>query len=224
MPKPLPRLRRDAVAAALSAALAAWAALAALTGCTPATQSLVEITPLRHLLGHPPEPTFNPRYRYLRLTVNGRPFYMALGFIEGRPGARTDVWYSSVSEVLRLRDGLVVGSAGLPVNWVDVRYSAWPSWTHAAQTLTRSVDVQPGYRFGLRQRLELRPVPSPGARELVGVDPRSVRWFALRDQATQRIDYYAVRATPGRRPDVIYGEQCLDARLCLTWQHWPAHR
>ena len=166
----------------------------------------------------------NPRYRYLRLTVNGRPVMMILGFVEGPSAAPTEVWYSSASEVLRLRDAMVVGSAALPVNWLDVHYSAWPRWNDSAQSFTRSVDVQPGYRFGLNQHLELRPVASPGSRELLGVDPRSVHWYALRDTATHHTDYYAVRQRPGARPDVIYGEQCLDARLCLTWQHWPAQR
>jgi hypothetical protein len=208
-------------------ALALLGAALGIAGCTPASRALLDVTPGLDALhaGARPAAPLNPRYRYLRLTVNGRPVMMILGFVEGPAADPTEVWYSSASEVLRLRDAMVVGSAALPVNWLDVRYSAWPRWADdSVQTFTRRVDVQPGYRFGLQQRLDLRPVPSPGGRELVGVDPRTLHWYALRDAATRHTDYYAVRRRAGRPPDVIYGEQCLAAKLCLTWQHWPVTR
>jgi hypothetical protein len=198
-----------------------------MAGCTPASRALLDVTPglnTLHLRAGQPAATLNPRYRYLRLTVNGRPVMMILGFVDGPVGSPTEVWYSAASEVLRLRDAMVVGSAALPVNWLDVRYSAWPRWNESVQHFTRRVDVQPGYRFGLQQRLELRRVASPGARKLVGVDPRTLHWYALRDAATGHTDYYAAREQAGRPPEVIYGEQCLAAKLCLSWQHWPATR
>ena len=43
--------------------------------------------------GQPAAP-LNPRYRYLRLTVNGRPVMMILGFVEGPAEQPTEVWYS----------------------------------------------------------------------------------------------------------------------------------
>ena len=187
----------------------------------------------------------NPHYRYLRVTVNGRPALMILGFVDGPPGHTTEVWYSAAHEALRLRDGLVQGTAGLPVNWVDVAYSAWPDWAalaaastvHApssspstapiAMTLKRRRDVLPGYRFGLSDTLALTPIAPPAHTQLTGLDPASLHWFALRNThaPSHAVGRYAVRtrrqSNGSTQAQVVYGEQCLSAQLCLTWQSWP---
>ena len=171
----------------------------------------------------------NPRYRYLRVTVNGRALPMVLGFVDpassanaSQPGAGpTYVWYSAAHEVLRLRDGMVAGTAGLPVNWLDVRYSAWPAWDTQAQTIVRTRDVEPGYRFGLRDTLRITPIAPSHSSYLRGLDADTLRWFRVSNLRTGRRMLYAVRGN--RHPQVVYGEQCLAAGLCLSWQDWPPH-
>ena len=179
-------------------------------------QSLHDVT---HMGDLSMQARFDPRYRYLRVTVNGRAVPMVLGFVDGPPSAPTDVWYSALHEVLRLRDGMLVGTAGMPVNWLDVSYSAWPTWSQTAQVIRRSHDLQPGYRFGLRDTLRIEAISPPGSSQLTGVAPASLRWFKATDSTDHRQMLYAVRGTT--HPHVVYGEQCLDAKLCLTWQDWP---
>ena len=183
--------------------------------CTAAMQSLHDVTHMGDLAmqGH-----FDPHDRYMRVTVDGRPIPMVLGFIDGPASAPTDVWYTGMHEVLRLRDGMITGTAGMPVNWVDVHYSAWPTWSQTPQTITRTRDLQPGYRFGLHDTLRIAPIPTPSSSRLIGIAPESLRWFSVTDLTHHRQMLYAVRGTT--HPHVVYGEQCLDAKLCLTWQDW----
>lgn len=200
-----------------------WLALLAcgalLAGCATDLRSLDDLAHLDRIDMRGP---FNPRYRYLRVTANGRAVPMVLGFIDppARPGgAPTDVWYSAAHEVLRLRDGMVVGSAGLPVNWVDVRYTGWPAWGERPQTIERVRDVEPGYRFGLHDTLRIVAIAPSHSSELRGVAPDSLRWFEVTNLRNHHRMLYAVRGK--LHPRVVYGEQCLDPSLCLTWQDWP---
>ncbi len=224
--------------------------MTALGGCAASVQSVLDVSRLESSQALPSVAgtgagQLNPHYRYLRVTVNGRPALMILGFVDGPPGHTTEVWYSAAHEVLRLRDGLVLGTAGLPVNWVDVAYSAWPDWaalaatsaSHppsslqasaaAGMTLKRERDVLPGYRFGLSDTLALTPIAPPAHTQLMGIDPASLHWFALRNMhaSSHAVGFYAVRtlrqSNGSTQAQVVYGEQCLSAQLCLTWQSWP---
>lgn len=204
--------------------LAALGACILLCSCAPEVQSLADVA---HLHSEGMQTQLPARYRYLRITANGRALPMVLGFVDpatGNSPLPTYVWYSSAHEVLRLRDGMVAGTAGLPVNWLDVHYAAWPDWGDRPQTIVRTRDVQPGYRFGLRDTLHIVPIEPPRDSRLEGLAPRSLRWFHVTNARNGRSMLYAVRGR--RHPQVVYGEQCLAASLCLTWQDWPpnAHR
>ena len=92
----------------------------------------------------------------------------------------------------------------------------------------------PGYRFGVQDALVLRRIAAPDKSEIQGLDPGTLAWFeeqsdagsALRgsgaalDQALP-LARYAVDLRDGKET-VVYGEQCLAAELCFSWQRWPA--
>jgi hypothetical protein len=97
----------------------------------------------------------------------------------------------------------------------------------------------PGYRFGVKDALSLRVVPEPKRSALQGLDPQRLTWFEERVESAPvaRLSgifvsgVVADAALPPARYAVdfrdgqeiaVYGEQCLAAELCFTWQRWPA--
>jgi len=184
----------------------------------------------------------NPNFRYLRVTVDGRLALLALGYIEPASPAPIEVWYSAEREVLRFQSGRLVGATGLPAEWRNVKVPDLPAWSVLARHgeplhWVRGRDVMPGYRYGITDNLTLRPIQAPARSALEGFDARQLTWFEETSQnemntpashsgavdKVMRLPHarYAVDLRGGKE-EVVYGEQCLSADLCFTWQRWPA--
>src|SRR5208282_1536401 len=80
-----------------------------LTGCaaSPGSQALVDAY---HLIrgdsaSHESSSRLDPRFNYLRVQVDRREVFLALGYVDSTPEGPVEVWYSGTGEVLRLRDG-----------------------------------------------------------------------------------------------------------------------
>jgi hypothetical protein len=187
----------------------------------------------------------NASFSYLRVTIGGRVAFLALGYVDDHPEGPIEVWYSALREVVRLQNGRVVGVTGFTTEWRNVSISDAPSWSTVATARepvqwTRVRDVMPGYRFGVRDQLELRTIVPPNRSELRGVDPPSLTWFEEQTKS-DRAQYlssllavsggdsplpparYAVDLQSGKE-EVIYGEQCIAPDVCFTWQHWSAEQ
>lgn len=186
----------------------------------------------------------NPDFRYLRVTIAGRAVFLALGNEDIDPRGPVEVWYSAEREVLRLQNGRLIGAVGLTAEWRNVVLPVLPPWSALARRdqafrWTRLRDVMPGYRFGLLDAMSLRVIPQPGRSELQGVDPQRLTWFEERVESGRVAGLAAVFGNgigadavlpparyavefQGGLETVVYGEQCLAADLCFTWQRWPA--
>lgn len=167
-------------------------------------------------------------FSYLKITAYGRDALMVLGYIDPHPAGTIETWFSSQGEVLRLQNGRILSTAGLELNWQAVRYRGLPDWravvAQSKLAFTRERDEMPGYRFGLVDRVDLYAVPAPKDAHLIGVDPKSLKWFEERVQsspASLPSARYGLAMSDGE-PEVVYGEQCLSERLCIAWQTWPA--
>ena len=188
------------------------------------------------------DPKLNPAFRYIRITVDGRVSFLALGSEDKHPQGPIEVWFSAQREVLRLQNGRVVGASGVTTEWRAVTLPEFPSWSAVARTQqpvqwVRVRDVMPGYRFGVRDELVLSAISPPRQSALQGVDAQSLSWFEERFQtgvAAGRLTKlvtnvaidgvlpparYAVDMRNGKEV-VVYGEQCLAPDLCFTWQRW----
>lgn len=169
----------------------------------------------------------NPQYRYLRLTVNGQPTMLVLGYVDQADSAApVQVWYSGAGEVIRLQHGRLAGLVGTPTEWRDVRWpQGVPTWQAALQqpsaTYDRVLDQMPGYRLNVVQPMRLETLATPGATAWFGTVPADLQWFReTSSKGGLPPSRYAVRPGPqGAVP--VYGEQCVAADLCLTWQTWP---
>jgi hypothetical protein len=181
-------------------------------------------------------PRLNPEYRYLRVAIKDRVVFLALGDQDKNALGTIDVWYSSNREVLRLQNGRIAGATGLTTEWRTVLLDEAPLWRTAlgaAQPLrwTRVSDVMPGYRFGVRDQLELRPI-SPLPVVIRGYDAQRLHWFderIVRSAPATGVSTNNAQMLPparyavdlqGEKPVVVYSEQCLAPELCFAWQLW----
>jgi len=207
---------------------AALLALLSLAGCATEGQAFLQaFGAARESAKRADQQPLNPAFAYLRATGGGLTVLMARGSIDPSPTGPVEVWYTGGLEVIRLQQGRLVAATGLPVEWGGVVLSPLPEWREIlARTeplrWERRRDVMPGYRHGVVDRLVLVPVAAgrPGA--LVGYDPARLRWFEERSEDnTLPPARYALDTDGPYGPQVVYAEQCLDNRFCLTWQQWP---
>jgi len=188
----------------------------------------------------------DPKISYLRITVGKQVAFLALGFFDSDRHGRVEVWYSGQKEAVRLQNGRVIGAVGLATEWRGVMLPDLPSWSAIAQSKeplswVRVRDVMPGYRFGVRDGLVLRQISPPERTALLNVDPRELTWFEERFQTEPHAGSAAIfpalfsddRILPPARyavdlrdgvEFVVYGEQCLSADFCFTWQRWHFHK
>ena len=229
----------------IRARAAVFLSVVVLSACSAGSNAILQTLPYAY--GRNPSvdnARLNPSFRYLRVTISGRVALLALGNVDSHPKGPIEVWYSAEREVLRLQNGRLVGAVGLTTEWREVSLPELPSWSVAAHTdrvfpWTRTRDVMPGYRFGVKDALSLRVVPEPKRSALQGLDPQRLTWFEERVESapvaglsavfgnSSTVDIplpparYAVDLQGGRET-VVYGEQCLAPELCFTWQRWPA--
>ncbi len=176
-------------------------------------------------------PPSTPGIRYMKVGIEGRTVFLALGYVEPAPIPAlgfVDVWYSSKGEVLKLWNGRVIATAGLSTDWREVRLLHLPDW-HSARShplrYERVRDEMPGYRFGIEETLELRAIPTPGKNSLSGNLNGTVYWFeesvidGLGHRPPLPPSRFAVSIAEGKET-VVYSEQCLSATACLTLQPW----
>jgi len=206
-------------------------ALPGLAGCQSTADPVWEM--LRAVVSGGKNPTgegLDPRVDFLRVTSRQRVAFFALGYVEPNPRGAIEVWYSAEYETLRLQNGRVVGLSETLAEWREVRLPELPTWPEllsreSPYQWTRLRDVMPGYQFNLRDELQLRPITVPAKSSLVGLEAASLSWFEERMTSTSAgaepltPARYAVRRVNDGAV-VVYGEQCISADLCLTWQRW----
>lgn len=196
--------------------------LVAACGHTPVSRTVTEALGLGKNVD---QAALNPQLRYLRVTGQGRPVLMVLGYVQPSAQGTVETWYSSDGEVLQLMEGRVVSTAGLLMDWSAVRYTELPSWAQIGERgsvrFRRERDEMPGYRFGLADTLSLQEVAPPSNARLVGLSTSALRWFEETViGASHPSARYGLRIVGGQA-EVVYGEQCLTTRFCMAWQKWP---
>lgn len=175
----------------------------------------------------------NPSYRYLRVSVAGRPpALMVLGYVDPHPLGDIEVWYSAKREVIKTQAGRVVASAGLELDWRQVDFPSPPvPWAQAGSSFSyqRVRDVMPGYRMGLRETVQVQALSPPP--ELVPPSMlRGATWYQELAVPASKNDtlapaWFAVvkgwSSSGAASADVVASYQCLSASLCLQLQRWP---
>jgi hypothetical protein len=210
--------------------LASFALIFSLAGCSvePVSQAMVDSYRLVRSGGasEHADRELNPNFKYMRVQVGNRVLFMALGYVDPTPDGPVEVWYSSDADVLRLRDGHVVGATlKTGINWSAVTFSHLPGWDVVGEqaVFERTRDVSPGYRYGINEKMLIRRIAAPEDTQLKIVPVSSLTWFEeiVQGGGEGRPARYAVRLDGVGTHQVVYAEQCLSGEFCFSWQNWP---
>lgn len=165
----------------------------------------------------------DPKFRYLRAQIGQRETFVALGYVDATPDGPVEVWYGPTGEVLRLRDGRVVG-AHLEYweGWQSVSFAGLPRWDEigAAVSFERSRDARPGYRYGIKEKMHIRRIPAPVDTNLKLLSAAALTWFEERAEGSELPPTRYGVDLSGTKPRVVYAELCLARDNCFSWQRW----
>ena len=201
-----------------------------LAGCAvePASQAVVDAYRLMRSEGVARQSAveLNPNFRYLRVQIGTREVFMVLGYVDQLPDGPVQVWYSADADVLRLRDGRVVGATMKSgTDWLSVTFAHLPSWEAVGSqaVFDRARDESPGYRYGIKEKLLIRRITPPDDSQLKLVPASSLTWFeeTVQGGADGLPARYAVSLNGAGAHQVVYAEQCLSSEYCFSWQSWP---
>jgi hypothetical protein len=199
-----------------------------LTGCaaSPGSQALVDAFHQIRADGssHENSSHLDPRFKYLRVQVGRREVFMALGYVDSHPEGPVEVWYSGTGEVLRLRDGRLIGATmNMGTDWLSVSFTNLPRWEQVGEeaSFERNRDISPGYQYGIREKMLIQHIPQPKNTQLQLIQPSSLVWYEERADGVGSLPpaRYGV-SLAGAVPQVVYAEQCLSSDLCFSWQRW----
>jgi hypothetical protein len=162
-------------------------------------------------------------YEYLQVKVAGRQAVMALGQ-RHKDGRNTqEYWYSGQREMLYLQNGRIQQALGM-THEVREQLQQSPDWelltqARAPYAWQRTLDVQPGYRYGVKEYVVTQKfAPNRAQQELL---TQPALWFE--DTVTSKAEdgkswkYKQVFALVSHQ--VVYSEQCVAQDLCFTLKH-----
>lgn len=208
------------------------ALLAGLSGCSSSSKTLWDGANAALFPKDPLETAkLDARFRYLRVDTGRNTALLVLGYVDpisGDTAHAEEVWYSGTKEVVRLIGGRLSSTAGLAANWQDVHFSAIPTWRSVLRASSggsyqRTRDVMPGYVTGIHELVTIRAMAPPATLPSKTILPQGVQWF---EEVATRMDGRASPLPPARFAvdlagpveRVVYSQQCLSERLCLTFQ------
>ncbi len=206
--------------------LAGVALVFSLAGCAvePASQAILDAYKVMRAEGSAAaDGRLNPNYKYLRVQVGERVLFMARGYLDPSPDGPVEVWYSADRNVLRLLNGRVVGvTMKSGIDWSAVTFSHLPAWNELGgqAVFERTRDVNPGYRYGIRDKMLIRRILPPADTNLKTVPASALVWYEESVQGGDQVRS-ARYAVDDASHKVVYAEQCLSAEFCLSWQSWP---
>lgn len=197
-----------------------------LTGCTSGGMALRDS--LQSAFGAETQaPALRSDLSYLRVGHSGQYAYLVLGYTEPHADGEVEVWYSAAAEVIRLQNGRVIATAGLALDWRAARVTPPTDWQRIpAEGLAyaRELDQMPGYRYGVRQSLLLRPIATPADVPLLRARAAELSWFEETPVGASAGALPPVRFGVDLRqtpPRVRYSEQCLSASRCYSFEPLP---
>lgn len=173
-------------------------------------------------------PQLNSSLRYLRVQYNQLPaIFMVLGFVDGQPDHAIETWYSADGEVIQLQNGRLVGTAGLPHDWANVKFTALPQWNALAAgeraNYLRQRDSKTNYAYSLTDHVQAIRSPGPSAAQFPYELPAlpSTAWWVEETTADLPAAFIAVLPRANNSHAWVYSYQCITPQACLRMQPWP---
>jgi len=126
----------------------------------------------------------DPKLRYLRVEVNGHPpSLLVLGYVDSDTNGPIEVWYSASQEVLKLQNGRIIATGGLPVDWSNTHFDPAPiAWSELkvsaipadGMRYQRIHDESRHYRTGIAEIIQLQPWVGELSKSILEVLPSTL--------------------------------------------------
>lgn len=172
-----------------------------------------------------PAVVLDPRFEYLRVQIGRQAGRMVRADPGGAPVGRLSTWYSADGAVLRLDDGRLIGFSDGQRSWQAHAPGDRIDWAGVSagrlHRYQRTVDQQPGYRIGQRESRQVIAMALPPAEHRYTGGEGPVEWFVDQEAEGQGVVVWYAVSMAGPTPSVRYGQACLWAEACLSWQLWP---
>lgn len=175
----------------------------------------------------PTEAKFDASYDYLSIqsdTSNGR---MILGYRQFQQGRVIENWYAGGGEMLETVDGRVHKALGTTseIHRNTGQAPTWQSLSNSRSVVTwrRTLDIMPGYRFGIEEKITTRQLTNLEIPVVSGIELNGLVWFQDDVQTTDiqgRPAYYR-QLFAVKNDQIIYSEQCISEMLCMRIQWIP---
>lgn len=162
---------------------------------------------------------YQPGFEYLEVRLHGRRAAMALGSREVRGDAVHEYWYSGQREMIHLINGRISEALGM-THEIRGTVGGAPGWARLTQSdrplvWSRSRDVMPKYRYGVREFVISQKV-MPTAAEKKAVGPDAV-WVEeeVKSQHADGRDWIYREQFALKNGLVVYSVQCIAPELCV---------
>jgi hypothetical protein len=162
-------------------------------------------------------------FEYLQVQIDGRQAAMALGLRRSDGRSTHEYWYSGQREMMYLQNGRIQQVMGM-THEVRDQSPHQPDWDVLLQSRSpyaweRTMDVQPGYRYGVKEFLVTKGFePTSKQQDLLA---RPGIWFEElvtgKTDAGRTWSYRQVFALVNRQ--VVYSEQCVSPEVCFRLRY-----
>ncbi len=176
------------------------------------------------------EAQFDASYEYLSIQSDNSNGRMILGYRQVQQGKVIEYWYTGGGEMLETVDGRIYKALGT-TSEIRRNTGQAPSWQTMSSSQMpvhwqRSLDIMPGYRFGLEEKITTRVLTGIETPAVSGIEKQDLVWFQDQIQSTdiqgRPSEYRQLFAFKNER--LIYSEQCISETLCMRIQWIPKAR
>lgn len=172
-------------------------------------------------------PALSTQFKYLRVQYNQLPaVYMVLGYVDTKESQTIQTWYSADGEVIKLEEGRIVGTVGLPHDWSQVKLSGLPSWKVLSSgqpaSYSRQRDTKMGYAYSVLDNVQVNLRSANAHSPLPPTAPQlpSTAWWV--EESTSALPTAYIAVIPEKNDLLwVYSYQCLSPQACLSMQLWP---
>ena len=175
----------------------------------------------------PTKAQFDASYDYISIQSDNSNGRMILGYRQFQEDKLIEHWYTGAGEMIETVDGRIHKALGT-TSEIRRNTGQAPSWQTVSEsrvplTWQRRLDIMPGYRFGLEEKISTRQLTEVEIPVVPGVEKRGLVWFQddvqAKDIQGQAVTYQQLFAF--RNKQLIYSEQCISEMMCLRIQSIP---
>lgn len=163
----------------------------------------------------------NPNFNYIRMTLNGQVAWLAQGATDITENAPEAVFYSADRNVFKWSQGRLSAVEHSAFSWREQKLPVldWQNIRQQKTQFSRQLDLVDG-TLSLQEQREIQPSHAPRFHSFVG-DANTLQWVRETTiHPTTQTYFDSWYAFQSDSVEPIYGQQCISAQHCISWQKW----